>query len=327
MEQIMLRLVVTALIGTLLAGTIAPAQDWPNRPIRIIVPGGLNSFEDSLASLVSSSKAHNYHFMIENHTGGRGMGGAQVIASSPPDGYTFGITHLSSLVHMPLIHAWNPYHPIDGFTHVAMLASAPMALVVSTSLGIKTVAEFIEHAKKSDKPLTFASAEVGSPEHLIGEAIAASINVKVAHVAHRSRNLEQVLNEVVERKLAFAVTPLRPASSLMPARGLTGLAVTASEPVPLARNLPTFKELGYDDLVLSNWYAMSGPARLPKEIVDALNRDLVAVATKSIASRLRERYMVTQAMSPEALKSFIETERERFAPVIKRAGVTSKDIL
>lgn len=324
----MLRLVVAALAATLFAATAAPAQDWPSRSVRLIVPGGLGSFEDSLASMLSSSDAHSYKFALVNYTGGRGMGGAQEIAPAAANGYTFGITRLSSLVLMPSINAWNPYHPLNDFTHVAMLASVPMVLAVSTTLGIKSVPEFIAYAKKSENPLTFASPGVGSEEHLIGEAIAASIGIKVSHVPYLGRNAEQLLKDVIDQKFTFVISPVRlPASTVMPARGLTGLAVTSAERMPLLRNMPTFKELGYGDLVLSNWYAMSGPAKLPKDMVDTFNRDLVRVLTKSaLASRLRSQYMVTDTMSSEALTAFVAAERDRWAPVIKRAGVTAKDI-
>jgi tripartite-type tricarboxylate transporter receptor subunit TctC len=324
----MLKVIAAALAGTLLAATTAPAQDWPNRSIRLIVPGGLNSFEDSFASMLSSSNAHNYKFGPANSTGGRGMGGAREIASAAPDGYTFGITNLSSLGLMPLINAWKPYHPLNDFTHVALLAKVPMVLAVSSNLYIKTLPEFIAYAKKSDQPLTFASLAVGSEEHLIGEAIAASLGIKVSHVAFRGTDPERLLKEVIERKFTFVITPARlPATTVMPARGLTGLAVTSAERMPLLRDMPTFKELGYDDLVLSNWYAMSGPAKLPKDMADTLNRDLMGVLTKPpISSRFRMQYMLADTMSPEGVAAFVAAERNRWAPVIKRAGVTAQDV-
>jgi tripartite-type tricarboxylate transporter receptor subunit TctC len=323
----MLRWLVAVLVGMFL---VAPssAQDWPAKPIRLIVPGGLDSTEDSLASMITRGFAENsdYRIVLASYPGDRGVPATREIASSAPDGYTFGITSLSSLALAPSINARNAYHPLNDLTHVAFIAAVPMVLAIPGYVG--NLETFIAGAGKSDKPPTFTSPGVGSPGHLIGEAIAASTKVRVEHIPYPNRRAEQILNEVVGRQHAFAISPLRPVTPFIHARTLTGIAVTSSERMPLAyRDIPTFKELGHAGLVMSNWYVISGPAKLPKEIVDKFSRDVAAILAKT-ASRIQIRRdeFQTEAMSPGAVTAFVAAERERWAALIKRVGLLGEGV-
>ena len=133
-----------------------------------------------------------------------------------------------------------PYHPLNDLTHVTFIVAVPMVLAVPGNVG--SFETFIAGAAKSAKPLSFASPGVGSPGHMIGEAIAASTKVKFEHIPNPNRGAEQILNEVVGRKQGFAIAPLRPATPFIHARTLTGIAVTSPERMPLAyRQIPTFK--------------------------------------------------------------------------------------
>src|SRR5688572_13889917 len=172
----MLRLLTVVLAAALFATPPASAQDWPTKPVRIIVPFGAGGTGDALARIVAEqlSTSLKQQFVVENRTGAGGMIGVQALASSAPDGYTIGITNVSTLSLIPVINPKNSYHPLNDFTHVAFVAGAPVVLAVFPKLGVKTLPEFIAYAGKSDKPLTFASSGLGSDGHLIGEAIAAS---------------------------------------------------------------------------------------------------------------------------------------------------------
>src|SRR5688572_28110911 len=132
----MLRLLVAVLVGMFLAAPVS-AQGWPTKPMRLIVPGGLDSTEDSLASLITRGFEGNsdYRIVLENHPGERGVPATRVIASSAPDGYTFGISSLSSLALVPSINARNAYHPLNDLTHVAFIAAVPMVLAVPGTVG------------------------------------------------------------------------------------------------------------------------------------------------------------------------------------------------
>jgi tripartite-type tricarboxylate transporter receptor subunit TctC len=175
----MIRSVATLLATVLLLPAATTlAQDWPQRPVRIIAPFGVGGTADIVSRFVADhlSATFKQQFIVENRTGAGGAIGAQAIAKAEPDGYTLGVTNLTTMSLVPVITPKTPYHPIKDFTHIAYIAGAPEMLAVHPSTKVKTVAEFIEYGKTVGKPLTFASAGVGSDGHVMGEAIAAAID-------------------------------------------------------------------------------------------------------------------------------------------------------
>jgi tripartite-type tricarboxylate transporter receptor subunit TctC len=320
----MSRLLAAVLAGTFLAVASASAQDWPTRPVRIIVPFGAGGTGDALARIVADhlSTSLKQQFVVENRTGAGGMIGVQALASSAP---TVGITNVSTLSLIPVINPKNSYHPLHDFTHVAFVAGAPVSLAVFPKLGVKTLPEFIAYANKSAKPLTFASSGLGSDGHLIGEAIAASTKIKVEHVPYKSTG--QALTDVVGGHVVFSTFTLSSSSSFIRAGTLTGVAVTSAERMPDYPELPTFKELGYPDLVSSTWFSISGPAKLPKGIVETLNREIMAVMAKpAVQARMLRDGLLTEAMSADAFTAFVAAESARWTPLIQRAGLAGKGL-
>jgi len=323
----MSRLLTAALAAMVLAVAPASGQDWPTKPVRIIVPFGAGGTGDALARIVAEhlSASLRQQFIVENRTGAGGMIGVQAVASSAPDGYTLGITNVSTLSLIPVINPKNAYHPLNDFTHVAFVAGAPVSPAVFPNLGVKTLPEFIAYANKSAKPLTFASSGLGSDGHLIGEAIAVSTKIKVEHVPYKST--AQALTDVVGGHVVFSTFTLSSSSSFIRAGTLTGVAVTSPERMPDYPDLPTFKELGYPDLVSSTWFSISGPAKLPKGIVETLNREIVATMTKpEVQARMRRDGLLTEAMTPEAFTTFVASESARWTPLIQRTGLAGKGL-
>jgi tripartite-type tricarboxylate transporter receptor subunit TctC len=249
----MTRLLAALLAATVLSGSAA-AQDWPTKPVRLIVPFGAGGTGDALARIVGEqlSASLKQQFVVENRTGAGGMIGTQAIASAAPDGYTVGVTNVSTMSLIPVINPKQSYHPLNDFAHIAFVAGAPVSLAVYPKTGIKTLKDFIAYANKSAKPLTFASSGLGSDGHLIGEAIAGSTKIKVEHVPYKSTG--QALTDVVGGHVVFSTFTLSSSSSFIRAGTITGIAVTSAERMPDYPDLPTFKELGYPDLVSSTWF-------------------------------------------------------------------------
>jgi tripartite-type tricarboxylate transporter receptor subunit TctC len=319
------RLIAAVLASTFLLSTQAPAQDWPTRPVRVIVPFGAGGTGDALARIVADhlSASLRQQFVVENRTGAGGMIGVQALASSAPDGYTVGVTNVSTLSLIPVLNPKQSYHPLNDFTHVAYVAGAPVSLAVFPQTGIKTLKDFIAYANKSAKPLTFASSGLGSDGHLIGEAIAASTGIKVEHIPYKSTG--QALTDVVGGHVTFSTFTLSSSSSFIRAGTLTGVAVTSPERMPDYPDLPTFKELGYPDLVASTWFSLSGPAKLSKAIAERLNREVnAAMAKPEVQARMRRDGLLTQAMTPEEFTKFVAAESARWTPLVERAGLAGK---
>jgi tripartite-type tricarboxylate transporter receptor subunit TctC len=308
-----------------LAASAAQAQDWPNRAVRIIVPFGAGGSADTLARVVADhlSTALKQQFVVENRTGAGGAIGAQAIASAPPDGYTIGMTNLSTLSLVPVINPAVSYHPVNDFTHINYVAGAPVVLAANPKTEVKTLKEFVAYANAPGKSFTFASSGVGSDGHLMGQAIALSTRIKVEHVPYKST--AQALTDIVAGHVPFSTFTLSSTAQFLRAGQLNGVAVTSPERMPDYPDLPTFKELGHSDLVGTTWFSLSGPPKLPVEIVERLNREVAAAMAKpEIAARLRRDGFIALPMSPGDFTKFVVAENARWKPLIESAGLAGK---
>lgn len=317
------------LVGALLMmATLATpvfAQNWPDRPVRIIVPFGAGGSADTLARVVADhlSTTFKQQFVVDNRPGAGGVIGAQAIASAPPDGTIIGVTNLSILSLVPVINPSVTYHPLNDFTHIAYVAGAPVALAATPAIGVRTLPAFIDYANKLGRPITFASSGVGSDGHLMGEAIALATKIKVEHVPYRSTS--QALTDVVAGHVAFSTLTLSSTAQFLRAGTLTGIAVSSPERMPDNPDIPTFKELGYPELVGTTWFSLSGPANLPVDIVRRLNAEIARiVALPEVQARLRRDGFIAQPMSPADFTTFVGDENKRWKPLIEAAGLAGK---
>jgi tripartite-type tricarboxylate transporter receptor subunit TctC len=230
---------------------------------------------------------------------------------------------VSTLALIPLISAKVSYRPLEDFTHVAYAAGAPVALAVTPGAAVTTLAEFVAHAGRSERPLTFASSGVGSDGHLIGEAIGAAMKVRIEHVPYR--NTSQALMDVVAGHVVFSTFTLSSTAQFLRQGTLKGIAVTAPERMPDYPDLPTFRELGHPELVSSTWFSLSGPAGLPAEIVATLNRAVnEAMVRPEVQARLRRDGLLAQPMGAADFTRFVAAEGARWRPLIERAGLVGK---
>jgi tripartite-type tricarboxylate transporter receptor subunit TctC len=322
----MMKSVFTALL-ILTSACAAPAfaQDWPNRAVRIIVPFGAGGSADILARVVAEhlSAAFKQQFVVENRTGAGGAIGAQEISRAAPDGYTIGMTNLSTLSLVPVINTTIAYDPITDFTHINYVAGAPVVLAANPKTDVKTLKEFIAYANAPDKSFTFASSGVGSDGHLMGQAIALSTKIKVEHVPYKSTS--QALTDIVAGHVPFSTFTLSSTAQFLRAGQLNGIAVTSPERMPDYPDLPTFKELGHADLVGTTWFSMSGPAKLPADITERLNREIAAAVSKpEIQARFRRDGFIALPMSSADFTKFVAAENARWKPLIEGAGLAGK---
>jgi tripartite-type tricarboxylate transporter receptor subunit TctC len=307
------------------SASAASAQDWPNRAVRIIVPFGAGGSADTLARVVADhlSTAFKQQFVVENRTGAGGAIGAQEIARAAPDGYTIGMTNLSTLSLVPVINSAVAYDPIGDFTHINYVAGAPVVLAANPKTEVKTLKEFIAYANAPGKSFTFASSGVGSDGHLMGQAIALSTKIKIEHVPYKSTS--QALTDIVAGHVPFSTFTLSSTAQFLRAGQLNGVAVTSPERMPDYPDLPTFKELGHADLVGTTWFSLSGPAKLPADIAERLNREVAAAVTRpEIQARLRRDGFIALPMNAADFTKFVATENARWKPLIESAGLVGK---
>jgi tripartite-type tricarboxylate transporter receptor subunit TctC len=317
----------SALLAAALLGAAGPAaaDDWPSRPVRIVntfAPGGA---ADMVARLIADhmSQAFGQTFYVETRAGAAGAIGVTSVVHTPPDGYNFVITTFSLLVIGPLTNAKIGFHPQKDLTNVAYIAGSPIVFVVNAKSGITTLKDFVAFAKKSEKPLSYSSSGIGSNGNLISEYFAKLAGIRVEHVPYRGA--AQGLTDLVGGHLVFSAQTLSSASGLIRGGVLVPIAHTANTRMPDYPSVPTFKELGYSELVSTNWFGLAGPAGLPKDIADKVNSEVIkAVTQPDAATRLREDGMVTERLDVKAFGAFIDGEIARWQPVIKSAGFAAQ---
>jgi tripartite-type tricarboxylate transporter receptor subunit TctC len=302
----------------------ASAQAWPNRPVRIVntfAPGGAADF---LARTVADGMASAFGqpFYVETRAGAAGQLGIQAVINTPPDGYNFVITNITMLVFAPITNPKLGYDPHKDLTNIAYIGGSPVVLSVNPKSGIRTLEDFIARGK-GGKPLTYASSGVGSNGHLFAESLAQKLGIKVEHVPYKGA--AQGLMDLVGGHIAFAAQTLTSTAGQIRGGTLTPLILTSADRLPDFPDVPTFKELGYPEFVTTTWFSLSGPAGLPAEIVQKVNREIATVmARPEMARRMREEGMVIEALTPEAFKVMVERETQFWRPVIEQAGLVER---
>ncbi|MFL5106260.1 MAG: Bug family tripartite tricarboxylate transporter substrate binding protein [Xanthobacteraceae bacterium] len=319
------RLTACIALATLLATPAASAQDWPTRPVRIVNTFAAGGTADVLARTVAEhlSSAFGQQFFVETRPGAGGSIGVQSVVNSSPDGYNFVITNVSLLVLQPLTNPKIGYDPDRDLVNIAYIAGAPVVLSVNAASGAKTLQDFIAAGKNSAKPLTYSSSGLGSMGHLLTELFAQKAGLKVEHVPYKGA--AQSLMDLVGGHIDFSCQTVSSTAAQLRSGALRGLATTSNERLPDYPDLPTFKELGFADLVSTTWFSLSGPAGLPDEIVRRVNREVVRAMSKPEAQRrLQQDGLVTEPLNPEQFRSLIAAETVRWKPVAERAGLMQR---
>jgi tripartite-type tricarboxylate transporter receptor subunit TctC len=301
------------------------ADDWPSKPVRIVntfAPGGAADF---LARTVADelSSTFGQQFFVETHSGAAGAIGVNLVVNTPPDGYNFVVTNITMLVLSPISNPKLAYDPFKDLTNIAYLGGSPIVLSVNAKSGIKTLAEFKDFAKKSAKPLPYSSSGVGSSGHLFGELLGQKLDIKLEHIPYKGA--AKALIDLVGGHIVFSAQTVTSTAGHMRNGVLNGVAVTAKERMADFPNMPTFKELGYPEFVSTTWFSLSGPANLPKSIVQKVNKAVAdTMAKPAVQAKMRQQGMITEAMTPEELHGLIMRETAFWKPVIEKAGLIQK---
>ena len=303
----------------------AAAQDWPNKPVRIVntfAPGGA---ADYLARTVADnlSTVFGQQFFVETRSGAAGAIGVNSVVATPPDGYNFVITNITMLVLAPISNPKLGYHPERDLTNIAYLGGSPIVLSVNSKSPIKTLADFVAYGKTSGKPLTYSSSGVGSSGHLFGETFAHKVGIKVEHVPYKGA--AQGLLDLVGGHITFSAQTVTSSAGQMRGGTLRGLAVTAKQRMPDYPDMPTFAELGHPEFASPIWFSLSGPKGLPASILGKVNGEINKIMTApAMMERMRKEGMIVEAMTPAQLHELIQAETRFWRPTIAKAGLMQK---
>jgi len=308
-------------LSVLLSPALAAAQDFPNKPIRLIVPFPAGGPNDLIARVIGQrmSEMVKQPVIIDNRGGQAGVLGTDAIAKSAPDGYTIGIVSASAIVISPSMEKV-AYDPQKDLLPITLVATVPEMLVVASNVPANNMSELVALAKAQPGKLNFASAGVGGLPHLAGELFKLTAKIDVVHVPYRGA--APAINDLLGQQVQMTFLDLPVILPHIKAGNLKPIALGARERAKQAPDVPTTAEVGMPDLLIENWYGMIGPAGLPREVLDKINRVAVeAMSDPAVNNKLADQGLTVVPQTPEQFRSFIASEAVRWAKVIKDAGV------
>jgi len=297
----------------------APAQEWPAKPVRIVVPYGPGGAADTLGRVFAEvlSTALGKQFIVENRPGGGSVVGSEAAARSAPDGYTLMLSGMSTHVLAPAMNKSAGFDPVRDFTHIAYFGGAPNAFVVHPSFGATSFKDFMARAR-GEADIPYVSPGVGSVGNLVAEYLAAKESLKLTHVPYRGG--AAALTDLVAGHVKVGMMSFSTAREHVRAGKLVPLAMSSAERPKDFPDLPTLKELGYPDLVATTWWALSGPAGLPPEIVTKLNAEINrSLDLPQVRKQLEQEEVATKAMTPAEVTAFLQSEVAKWVPVVARS--------
>lgn len=309
-----------------LATAPAAAQDWPTKPVRLIVPYAAGSTPDIVGRILAENLQAKYQgkhpgisFIVENRTGAGGNTGTDAVAKAEPDGATIGISLGGPLAINTLLFAKLPYDPAKDIAPISMLTTLPSVLVVPTSLGVNSVAEFVALVKRDPAKVAFGSIGVGSLSHLTMEAIAQRAGTKLVHIPYGGS--PQAVTAVIRGDVQAACLPAISVTPQLATGAVKILAVSTAKRSPHLPDVPTLKESGID-VESDAWNALIAPAGTPRPIVDRINADVREILGKpDVREKLKLQLIDAAPSSPEELRGRIDAEIKLWADVIKAADV------
>lgn len=307
--------------GNMLAPGHSHAQQYPTKPVRMVVafsPGGAPDLIGRLVGQKLSAKL-GQTVIVDNRPGATGNIGAEIVANATADGYTVFMATLS-LAISPSFYSKLPFDPVKSFAPIGMVASVPLLLVVHPSLPAKSVKELIALAKSKPGVLNYASVGNGSPQHLSGELFKSVAGLDIVHVPYKGGGPATGAVLSGEANLFFAGMP--PALPHVKAGRLRGLAVSTSTRSASAPEVLTMSEAGLSGFEADNWNALLAPRGTPQKIIDRLNRELDSVLGAKDTQALLIRTGAMAAYStPEVLAARIKSETVKWNKVARAAGV------
>jgi tripartite-type tricarboxylate transporter receptor subunit TctC len=309
-------------LTTALLSAPASAQAWPSRPIKLVVPFPPGSSPDLIARLVAEPLGHalGQTVIVDNKPGAGGNVGTGVVAKAAPDGYTFLFTIQGPLVTAPLLSKSLGYDPVRELAPVTLVATSPNVLVVDPKLGAETLADFVRIAKEKKGQLNYGSVGNGSASHLAMELFKTRAGLDIVHVPYQG--FPQVVNAILAGQVQAGFMVPGIAMGQIRAGKLKALGVTTLGRSGALPEFPSFVEQGYADFEAISWQAVLAPAGTVRPIVDRVSGELIRIIkSDEVRAKMLGQYFSAAGTAPEALAGLMKSERERWAKVIKAAGV------
>ena len=307
-----------ALAATLVLSTSQAA--YPEKPIRIVVTFAAGGASDIVARVIAEplAKALGQPVIVDNKPGAGGTLGGLDVVRAAPDGYTLMLSNSTPLSIGPFTVPKQPYDPIKQFTHIAMLGVAPVLIMANPKTGPAAFKDLPKSA--AGGTFNFGSGGPGSIGHIVGEMTKGAMKIQMTHVPYRGG--APMTTDLIAGTIPLGIDVITAYVPMMKSGQIKGLAVTSGKRSPLAPDVPTVVELGFPMLVAENYFGVSGPAGLPKEVTDKLHAALdVIVADPAIVKRFEELGITPVKMSSAEFGEVVAKQATEWAPVIKAADL------
>ncbi len=318
-----MRSLIRAAAASLLAFGIAQSAtaqtNWPEKPVKLVVGFTAGSATDVTARMFAQkfSEAWGQPVVVENVTGNSGAIGVDRVAKAAPDGYTLMWSGNAAITILPSLQAL-PFDPLKDLTTISTSLVMPSVFVVNNDLPVKSIAELIAHAKANPGKLSYGTPGVGTPQHIAGELFCHLAGIKMEHIPYRGANLTDVMSGVVPVGIQNAGAGM----PLVRDGRVRGIAVTSLKRATAAPDLPTLAEQGFPGFEATSWFALLGPAGLPRPIVDKVRAEsLKVLADVEYKKRFEAMGLDLVGSTPEETRAAIAADIPKWKKVIEQAGI------
>ena len=318
---------VTPFAVALLCTAVAPAaaQNYPQKPIRFVVPFAAGGTTDIVSRLVGQKLAESIgqSVIIENRPGANGTVGSEIVAKAVPDGYTLLIGYLGTLAINPHLYAKLSYDPIRDFAPITLLASTTQAIVVHPSLPAKNIKELIALAKARPGQIAYAHAGIGAPSHLSGELFKMMAGVDLLHVPYKGGGA--LMSDLVGGHVAVSFGGLAAAMANVKSGKLRILAVASARRSPAMPDVPTVSESGLPGFEVPSWLGVLAPAATPRNIVNRLHTEIATVLqSQDVKDRLAAEGGEVIGSGPDQFGAYMRAELARWGKIVRDARIRAE---
>jgi tripartite-type tricarboxylate transporter receptor subunit TctC len=316
---------LSAALLVAVSSTIALAQDWPSRPLRIVVPFPAGGSADVQTRVIADelSKAIGQPVVIENKPGAGGNIGAAEAARAQPDGYTLFMATTGTHASNSSLYAKLPYDPVKDFAPLTLVTIYPQVVVPSLKFKDASFKEIVEQLKAGGDKTNFGSSGMGSPTHLGGELFKRATGTQMLHVPYRGQG--PALNDMLAGQLDIMFPSISDVLSFLQAGKLRAVAAMSDTRLKLAPDLPTTAELGYPGLTSSIWSALYTNAGTPQPVIDRLNRELVRIVNSPVFKEKFEAMgFEVRTSTPQQLADFTAAETKRWGEIIRSLNIKAE---
>lgn len=297
--------------------SLAQAQTYPAKPVRVVIPYAPGGSADLLARLISEKLTRKFgqQFFTENRAGAGGAIGSELVARAAPDGYSLVLSGIGSHVVAPAATPLT-YDPMRDFTHIALAGGFPTVVLVNANSPLRTLREFVAEAKSKPGGIPFGTPGHGTHAHLIGVLFAQKSGANLTPVPYKGGG--PALADLAGNQLPAAFVTLGPSAPMIRAGKVRSLGLTTAKRLPEFPEMPTFIEGGYADMIAITWFGISGPPGMPRPLANRLNQEVRAALTEpDVRERLRPEGVEPNELDVDAFTAFVRAEIERWGPLAK----------